>query len=270
MASVNKVILVGSLGRDPEVRYTPSGSAICNVTIATSRWKDKDQRRTPGRNQWHRVVFYDRLAEIAGEYLKGRGVRGGRLKTTQVDRQGRRTPPRSWRRMMQLLGGREGGGAAAAATTWAAGWAAAAPPPPPRRRASRREVVEHRLRRHGRRHPVLPAGAALPRSACGGQGVRYGNGYIGIDDFNAGPHVETLPSQRGPAGPAGRGRGAVRQPASGPAAGVSAPARRPGMEHGTRARVPAWARAWAPALRSQPWRHGAAASAPGSPRAGRS
>jgi len=84
MASVNKVILIGNLGRDPEVRYAPSGAAICNVTIATSRqWKNKDSGERQEETEWHRVVFYDRLAEIAGEYLKkGKSVYiEGRLKT---------------------------------------------------------------------------------------------------------------------------------------------------------------------------------------------
>jgi single-strand DNA-binding protein len=84
MASVNKVILIGNLGRDPEVRYTPSGAAICNVSIATTRsWKNKESGERVEETEWHRVVFYDRLAEIAGEYLKkGRSVYvEGRLKT---------------------------------------------------------------------------------------------------------------------------------------------------------------------------------------------
>jgi len=71
MASVNKVILIGNCGRDPEVRYTPSGTAICNVSVATSsRRKDKASGESIEDTQWHRVTFYDRLAEIAGEYLK--------------------------------------------------------------------------------------------------------------------------------------------------------------------------------------------------------
>lgn len=71
MASVNKVILVGNLGRDPETRYAASGSAICNITLATSRqWKDRNTGERQEETEWHRVVFYDRLAEIAGEYLK--------------------------------------------------------------------------------------------------------------------------------------------------------------------------------------------------------
>ncbi|HLU19002.1 MAG TPA: single-stranded DNA-binding protein [Pusillimonas sp.] len=84
MASVNKVILVGNLGRDPEVRYSPDGAAICNVSIATtSQWKDKATGERREETEWHRVVFYNRLAEIAGEYLrKGRSVYvEGRLKT---------------------------------------------------------------------------------------------------------------------------------------------------------------------------------------------
>lgn len=68
---VNKVILIGNLGRDPEVRYMPNGQAVTNVTIATSEsWKDKTSGEQQERTEWHRVVFFRRLAEIAGEYLK--------------------------------------------------------------------------------------------------------------------------------------------------------------------------------------------------------
>lgn len=68
---VNKVILVGNLGKDPEVRYTPNGVAVANVTLATSEgWKDKQSGEMQERTEWHRVVFYQRLAEIAGEYLR--------------------------------------------------------------------------------------------------------------------------------------------------------------------------------------------------------
>lgn len=71
MASVNKVILMGNCGRDPEVRYLPSGVAVANVSIATSsKRKDKQSGETIEETQWHRVTFYDRLAEIAGEYVK--------------------------------------------------------------------------------------------------------------------------------------------------------------------------------------------------------
>jgi single-strand DNA-binding protein len=115
MASVNKVILIGNLGRDPEVRYAPSGSAICNVTLATSRqWKDKTSGEKQEETEWHRVVFYDRLAEIAGEYLKkGRPVYvEGRLKTRKwTDKDGvEKYTTEIVADQMQLLGSREGMG----------------------------------------------------------------------------------------------------------------------------------------------------------------
>ena len=115
MASVNKVILIGNLGRDPEVRYTPSGSAVCNVSLATTRnWKNRDSGDKVEETEWHRVVFYDRLAEIAGEYLKkGRPVYvEGRLKTRKwQDKEGRDTyTTEIIAEQMQLLGGRDGGG----------------------------------------------------------------------------------------------------------------------------------------------------------------
>jgi single-strand DNA-binding protein len=90
MASVNKVILVGNCGRDPEICYLPSGQAVANVSVATSsRRKDKNTGETIEDTQWHRVTFYDRLAEIAGEYVrKGRPIYvEGRLKYgTYVDK----------------------------------------------------------------------------------------------------------------------------------------------------------------------------------------
>jgi single-strand DNA-binding protein len=115
MASVNKVILIGNLGRDPEVRYAPSGSAICNVTIATSRnWKDKTSGERQEETEWHRVVFYDRLAEIAGEYLKkGKSVYiEGRLKTRKwTDKEGvEKYTTEVIAQEMTMLGGRDGGG----------------------------------------------------------------------------------------------------------------------------------------------------------------
>lgn len=68
---VNKVILIGNLGNDPEVRYTPSGSAVANVNLATSEtWRDKQSGELQDRTEWHRVVFFNRLAEIVGEYLR--------------------------------------------------------------------------------------------------------------------------------------------------------------------------------------------------------
>ena len=68
---VNKVILIGNLGSDPEVRYTPSGSAVANVNLATSEtWRDKQSGELQDRTEWHRIVFFNRLAEIVGEYLR--------------------------------------------------------------------------------------------------------------------------------------------------------------------------------------------------------
>lgn len=68
---INKVILVGNLGQDPETRYMPSGGAVTNITVATSEnWKDKNTGQQQERTEWHRVVFFNRLAEIASEYLK--------------------------------------------------------------------------------------------------------------------------------------------------------------------------------------------------------
>jgi single-strand DNA-binding protein len=115
MASVNKVIIVGNLGKDPETRYSPNGGAICNVRIATTRnWKDKATGEKKEETEWHSVVFYDRLAEIAGEYLKkGRSVYvEGRLKTRKwQDKEGQdRYTTEIIAQEMQLLGSREGMG----------------------------------------------------------------------------------------------------------------------------------------------------------------
>ena len=116
MASVNKVIVMGNLGRDPEVRYSPNGAAICNVSVATTRnWKDKNSGEKVEETEWHRVVFFDRLAEIAGEYLKkGRPVYvEGRLKTRKwTDKDGiEKYTTEIMGTELQLLGGREGMGA---------------------------------------------------------------------------------------------------------------------------------------------------------------
>lgn len=83
---INKVILVGRLGRDPEVRYTPTGTAVANISVATNEvWKDKQTGENQESTEWHRVVFFARLAEIVGQYLKkGANVYiEGKLKTTK-------------------------------------------------------------------------------------------------------------------------------------------------------------------------------------------
>jgi len=114
MASINKVIIIGNLGRDPEVRYTPSGAAVCNLRIATTRnWKNRDSGERQEETEWHSVVLYDRQAEVAGEYLKkGRPVYiEGRLKTRKwQDKEGQdRYTTEIVADSMQLLGGRDGG-----------------------------------------------------------------------------------------------------------------------------------------------------------------
>lgn len=88
---INKVILVGNLGKDPEMRYTSSGAAVANVTIATGEsWKDRNTGEQQERTEWHRVVFFSRLAEIVGQYLK-KGSKvyvEGRLQTRSYEREG--------------------------------------------------------------------------------------------------------------------------------------------------------------------------------------
>jgi single-strand DNA-binding protein len=115
---INKVILVGNLGKDPEVRYMPSGGAVANVTLATSEsWKDKQSGEQKERTEWHTVVFYQRLAEIVGEYLK-KGSQiyvEGSLRTRKwQDKNGNdRYTTEIIASEMQMLGGRSGGGSAA-------------------------------------------------------------------------------------------------------------------------------------------------------------
>jgi single-strand DNA-binding protein len=115
MASVNKVILIGNVGKDPEVRYNPSGGAWCTLSLATTRnWKNRETGERQEETEWHRVVFNDRLAEIVGEYVKkGRPLYvEGRLKTRKwQDKEGRDTyTTEIIAQEMQLLGGRDGQG----------------------------------------------------------------------------------------------------------------------------------------------------------------
>ncbi|MCY1388902.1 Single-stranded DNA-binding protein [compost metagenome] len=115
---INKVILVGNAGGDPETRYMPNGTAVTNITLATSEsWKDKQTGQQQERTEWHRVVFFGRLAEIAGEYLrKGSQVYvEGSLRTRKwqgQDGQDRYTTEVmvDMNGTMQLLGGRPSGG----------------------------------------------------------------------------------------------------------------------------------------------------------------
>jgi len=115
MASVNKVILIGNLGRDPETRYMPEGGAVTNISIATTdTWKDKSGEKQE-RTEWHRVVFFSRLAEIAGEYLKKGSqvyVEGSlRTRKWQDKESGQdRYSTEIVANEMRMLGRREGGG----------------------------------------------------------------------------------------------------------------------------------------------------------------
>jgi len=114
---VNKVILVGNLGKDPEVKYMPSGDAVCNFSIATTEsWKDKDSGEKIEKTEWHNIVLFKRLAEVAGEYLrKGSQVYlDGQLKTRKwQDKQGNdRWSTEVHARDMQMLGSRGDGGGA--------------------------------------------------------------------------------------------------------------------------------------------------------------
>lgn len=113
---INKVILVGNLGRDPEIRYVPNGGAVANLNIATSEsWRDKGTGEKQERTEWHRVVFFGKLAEVAGEYLK-KGAQiyvEGRLQTRKwQDKSGQdRYTTEIVGNDLQMLGGRGGAGA---------------------------------------------------------------------------------------------------------------------------------------------------------------
>ncbi|MDR3054365.1 MAG: single-stranded DNA-binding protein [Zoogloeaceae bacterium] len=115
MASVNKVIIIGNLGRDPETRYSASGDAICNITVATTEsWKDKQSGEKKEATEWHRVSFFGRLAEVAGQYLKkGSQVYvEGSLRTRKwTDKEGIERYSTDIRGdEMKMLGRREGSG----------------------------------------------------------------------------------------------------------------------------------------------------------------
>jgi len=117
MASVNKVILVGNLGADPETKYLPSGDAVANIRLATTdRWKDKASGEMKEATEWHRIAFFGRLAEIAGEYLKkGSQVYiEGRIRTRKwQDKEGQdRYSTEIVADSMQMLGSRSGAGEA--------------------------------------------------------------------------------------------------------------------------------------------------------------
>lgn len=172
MASVNKVILIGNLGRDPELRYNPSGVAFCTISLATTRnWKNRESGEKQEETEWHRVVFNDKLAEIVGQYCKkGRPLYvEGRLRTRKwQDKEGRDTyTTEIIADQMQLLGGRdggdEGGGGGGGGSSYGGGRSAGgrgadrgddfdAPAPAPRAAAPR---------------PPAPRPAPAPKSSTG-------------------------------------------------------------------------------------------------------
>ncbi|STS79435.1 ssDNA-binding protein [Klebsiella pneumoniae] len=155
---VNKVILVGNLGQDPEVRYMPSGGAVANFTLATSEsWRDKQTGEMKEQTEWHRVVLFGKLAEVAGEYLrKGSQVYiEGQLRTRKwTDQSGQDKYTTevvvNVGGTMQMLGGRQGGGAPAGGGQQQGGWGPAAA-------AAGRQPVQRRR--------AVPSAAAGPGSA---------------------------------------------------------------------------------------------------------
>jgi single-strand DNA-binding protein len=132
MASVNKVILVGNLGRDPEMRYLPSGEAVANLALATSRKYKNKAGEMVEETEWHRVTFFGKLAEIAGQYLKkGRSVYvEGRIKTDKyTDKDGvEKFSTQIIGNEMQMLGGREGMGEPSAEGNEGGGYSRSAAP----------------------------------------------------------------------------------------------------------------------------------------------
>jgi len=113
---VNKAIIVGNVGQDPEVRYMPSGSAVAEVSVATTeQWKDKNNGEKQERTEWHRITFFGRLAEIVGEYIKKGSqiyVEGSIRTEKWQDKQGNdRYTTKIIANEMQMLGGRTGGSA---------------------------------------------------------------------------------------------------------------------------------------------------------------
>ncbi len=120
MAGINKAIIIGRLGRDPEIRYTQDGKAVANFSVATSEtWKDKASGEKKERTEWHRIVAFDRLGEICGEYLsKGKQVYiEGRLQTRSWEKDGvTRYTTEIVATDMQMIGGRDGGSQGGAAS----------------------------------------------------------------------------------------------------------------------------------------------------------
>lgn len=170
MASVNKVILIGNLGKDPETRYAPSGDAICNITLATTdTWRDKATGEKREATEWHRVVFFGKLAEIAGQYLrKGSAAYiEGSLRTRKwQDKDGQDRYTTEIRAdEMKMLGSRQGMGGSDA---------------PSRSEGGGRD--------------------SAPRDSGGGRDNSYGGGGGGSGGFGGGAPAPSAPAPKKPAG----------------------------------------------------------------------
>ncbi len=182
---VNKVILVGNLGKDPEVRYMPSGGAVANVTIATSEsWKDKQTGEQRDRTEWHNVVFYNRLAEIAGEYLKkgSQAYIEGSLRTRKwQDKNGLdRYTTEIIASEMQMLGSRGGAGSYDNNTQQQGGYDQSAPQPQnqaPQNQAPQNQAPQSQAPQQ-QPQPAQQSGQAAPQQQKSGKD--FGN----FDDFD--------------------------------------------------------------------------------------
>ena len=187
MASVNKVIIVGNLGRDPEMRTFPSGDQVANVTIATTdRWRDKNTGENREATEWHRVMFTGRLAEIAGQYLrKGSQVYvEGSLRTRKwTDQQGQERYTTEIRAdQMQMLGSRQGMGGGGQGGYDDSGYGGgndggydAAPSPAPQRRAAPAPMAQRPAPA-----PMQPRPAPAPAPVQ--QAPRANSGFDDMDD----------------------------------------------------------------------------------------
>ena len=139
MASVNKVIIVGNLGKDPETRYMPSGDAMTSITVATTdSWKDKSSGEKKEQTEWHRITFFGKLAEIAGQYLKKGSqvyVEGSLRTRKYTDKDGVEKYATDIKAdTMQMLGSRQGMGGGASMDD--GGYGGGAPAPAPRQQAA--------------------------------------------------------------------------------------------------------------------------------------
>lgn len=187
MSSVNKVIIIGNLGGDPEVRFMPSGGAVANLSVATtSKWKDKSSGENREETEWHRLVIYGRLAEVASEYLKkgSSAYFEGRLKTRKwTDTSGAdRYTTEVVVEDMRMLGGRPEQGARQAAPSRQGGYGGGnAKQGAANNRSGLHSAQSPALRGSPTGLPSLPGGASAP-SSQGSLGSGFGGGGGVLDD----------------------------------------------------------------------------------------